>query len=157
MVPGRLEAGAQAFVQRLGVVVQVARAAVQTSHTYVAFWRDPTVARISRIDMVAAQPFERFLVEFHSADLSGAAPDWPAAVRGPMVRAGIIAEGGSFEVVGQVTCRFTANVDQLPTGEIDTNLWGYYSMGNLAAGIAAWRKTDRLPPLEAAVPNREQT
>lgn len=145
---GRFEARPQEFVQRLCVVAEVARADIRTSHTYVAFWQDPAVARISRIDMPRTQPFERFLVEFHEPGFEGKT-DWHAAVRRHMERAGIVARGGAFQVVGQVNCLFTANVDQLPVGEIDTNLWGYYSMGNLAAGIAAWRKSDRLPPLRA--------
>ena len=57
-----------------------------------------------------------------------------------MVNSKIIANGSTFEIMGQVICTFTSNVDQLQPGKLDNNLWAYYSEGNLAAGLAAWRK-----------------
>jgi len=143
---GRFEATAQEFAHRLCVVAEVLNEDVKISQTYVAFWKNPTVARISRIDMPTSEPVQRFLVEFHNAR-PDADPEWHLVVRSHMERAKIIAKGGVVKIVGQVDCLFSTNVDQLPAGEIDTNLWGYYSSGNLAAGLAAWRKTERLPQL----------
>lgn len=143
---GKLEAKPQEFVHRLSVVTEVSKESVKVSQTYVAFWADPRVARISRIDVPQSLPHERYLVEFHHRDLTSQG-DWRLEVRKHMEQAKIIDKGGEYKIVGQVDCLFTANVDQLPVGEIDTNLWGYYSMGNLAAGLAAWRKSERLPAL----------
>lgn len=147
---GRLEATPQKFSHRHGIVVEINRSEVKISQTYVAFWKDTKVARISRIDMLDVRPYERFLVEFHDPN-QDADTDWHSAVRSPMERAHIVASEGHYRVVGQVDCLFTTNVDQLPAGEIDINLWGYYSMGNLAAGLAAWRKSERIPPLVTSV------
>ncbi len=140
----------QTFAQRFCVVAEVQNDDLQIRQSYVAFWKDPAVARISRIDMPGTHGFQRFLIEFHNAD-SAADPNLPDIIRKHLEDAKIIAAGGLFEFVGHVNCQFTTNVDQLPAGKIDNNLWGYYSMGNLASGLAAWRKTPRLPALEAKV------
>lgn len=144
---GHFEAISQKFAHRLCMVVEVANDDVKVSQTYVAFWNDPEVARISRIDMPGSRSFQRFLVEFHDPDLASDM-DLDVAVRSHMERAKILSNEGAFQIVGQVDCLFTTNVDQLPVGKIDTNLWGYYSTGNLAAGLAAWRETERLPQLK---------
>lgn len=146
--PGHFESKPQEFARRLSVVAEVPKEAVKISQTYVAFWADPVVARISRIDMPQSQPYERYLIEFHNHDLASQA-DWLDKIREHMERAKIITKNGAFKIVGQVDCLFTMNVDQLPAGEIDTNLRGYYSMGNLAAGLAAWRRSERIPPLSS--------
>lgn len=143
---GRFEAAKQEFAHRLCVVAEVENEVIKISQTYVAFWNNPAVARISRIDVASPQAYQRFLIEFHDHDLARQ-QDWHLTVRHHMELAKIIEKGGAYQVVGQVNCLFTTNVDQLPSGKIDTNLWGYYSMGNLAAGLAAWRKTERIPKL----------
>ena len=143
---GHFEAVQQDFAHRFCVVAEVANQDVKLSQTYVAFWKDPIIARVSRIDMPDPKPVQRFLVEFHNAD-PAAHSNCDLIVRDHLERSDIIHKGGEFQIVGQVDCHFSANVDQLPAGEIDTNLWGYYSSGNLAAGLAAWRKTERLPQL----------
>jgi len=143
---GHFEAKPQEFAHRLGIITEVSNDAVQVSQTYVAFWADPTIARISRIDMPEKRSYQHFLIEFHKHDFV-TQKNWHLEVRCHMERARIIEKGGPYKVIGQVDCLFTTNVDQLPSGEIDTNLWTYYSMGNLAAGIAAWRKTERIPQL----------
>ena len=73
--------------------------------------------------------------------------DWLDKIRDKLHRAKIIREGGAFKIVGQVSCLFTNNVDQLPAGEIDINFKSYYSMGNLAAGIALWKKQLNKDPI----------
>lgn len=149
--PGQFQAIPQEFAHRLAVVVEVAKADLLSSQTYVAFWKDPAIARISRIDMPnQTLPHERFLVEFHERDIA------PHGARDTLIRdrlekARIIAPGGAYRSLGDVDCTYTFNVDQLPAGRIDDALWGYYSTGNLAAGLSAWRKTDRLPDLPAAL------
>ena len=145
---GHFQAVPQTFAQRFCVVAEVQNNDIHISQSYVAFWKNPAVARISRIDMPGTYTFQRFLIEFHNPD-SAADSDLSDVIRKHLENAKIIAAGGSFEIVGHVNCQFTTNVDQLPSGKIDNNLWGYYSMGNLAAGLAAWRKAPRLPALLA--------
>ena len=145
---GHFQAVPQTFAQRFCVVAEVQNNDIHISQSYVAFWKNPAVARISRIDMPGTYTFQRFLIEFHNPD-SAADSDLSDVIRKHLENAKIIAAGGSFEIVGHVNCQFTTNVDQLPSGKIDNNLRGYYSMGNLAAGLAAWRKAPRLPALLA--------
>lgn len=144
--PGHFQATAPQFERRFSLVVSVPNSAVHISQTYVAFWNDPIVARISRIDTPQAKTYQEFLIEFHDPDMSSN-PQLSAIVQEYLLRAEIISTDKSFDILGQVDCLFTANINQLPAGEIDTNLWGYFSSGNLAAGVAAWRKSDRLPTL----------
>lgn len=144
--PGYFESKPQEFARRLSIVAEVPKEGVKISQTYVAFWADPLVARISRIDMPKPQLYERYLLEFRNHDFTSQT-DWLDKIREHMERAKIIDKNGVFRIVGKVDCRFTMNVDQLPAGKIDTNFRGYYSMGNLAAGLAAWRKSERIPPL----------
>ena len=146
VAPGRVVAGPKRDVHRMSVVVDVPREEILVSHTYVAFWADPQIARIARIDNPGpARPALRFLVEFHKPDLD-AQGDWRAAVRQRMEHAGIVGPGARLDIAGQVDCTYTANVDQFPPGRLDRNLWGYYSTGNLAAGLAAWRGSDPTMP-----------
>lgn len=144
--PDRFEAAPQAYQRRVCVVVEVDKMEVLMSQTYVGFWADPLIARISRIDMLGVAGHQRFLVEFHDPDFVYSS-DWEGAVRSHLEAARIIRCGGAFRFVGQVDCLFTKNVDQLPSGKIAENVWGYYSMGNLAAGLAAWQKRPRIPLL----------
>jgi hypothetical protein len=144
--PGRLTSTVQNFAHRLCIVVDVPKRAVRVSQTYVAFWNDPVIARISRIDMPQDRPYLRFLAEFHDPERS-AMHELHNVIHAYLVKSRIIATDGPFEIAGHVDCMFTTNVNQLPAGRIDENFWGYYSMGNLAAGLAAWRKTERLPRL----------
>ncbi len=127
------------FAQRHAAVVQVNRTDIATSHTYAAFWRDPQVARISRIDMPDADPSAaRFLVEFHRA------PEIDqdallALIENRLTKAGILKSDGVFAFIGAVTCEFTQYIDLLPAGPLAPGLWALHSSGNLAAGLAAWQ------------------
>ena len=136
---GRFDAPPVQERRRFAVVVDVAPEAIATRQSYVAFWRDPLVPRISRIDgPQGAGQHQRFLVEFHGAV---PAPDaLQGVITARMRRAGIVQQGAGIAVRGEVTCRFTQNIDQLPEGEIAAGLFAYHSSGNLAAGVAAWNK-----------------
>ena len=126
---------------RRALAVSVARPAIVENHTYVAFWKDPDVARISRIDVPGGAVADevRFLVEFRPAqDDGGPGTDRPASARARMVLARIVAAPEDVRILGQVDCTEVRNVDQLPHGHIDEGLYGYHASGNLAAGVAAW-------------------
>ena len=96
--PGHITAGPNRVVHRVSVVVDVRREEVLVDHTYVAFWADPKIARVARIDRRGtALPTIRFLVEFHNPDIEGL-EDWQVVVRDAMVNAGIIAKDSHLGV-----------------------------------------------------------
>lgn len=137
---GSFAASPPTYATRVAMVVDVSREDVNRMQSYVAFWQDPHIARISRIDMPdATQRPVRFLVEFHKTLPDG----WTHILTDRMHKARILKAGGSHRIVGQVDCTHTTNINQLPAGQIDDGVWGYYSYGNLAAGIAAWNKGKR--------------
>lgn len=147
--PDHFRARPPHLVHRLCVLVDVPRDQVRHAQSYVAFWNDPLVARIARIDMPRPRADLRYLVEFHRIEDADAC-DLPGTARRYLQKARILGTDGAFAVIGRVDCAFTANVDQLPAGEIAPGFHGYYSMGNLAAGLSGWRKTARIPPLPDA-------
>lgn len=126
-------------VRRVAIVIEITRPEVWTSQTYAAFWSDPLVSRISRLDAPDADEGDtvRFLVEAKTTTLLER-PDLDVILQNRLEKARIIKPGGTFLRLGVVDCLYARNVDQLPSGEIDTDLHSYYSNGNLAAGIAAW-------------------
>ena len=131
--------------RRAAVVADVPRAELETNHTYVAFWKDRHVSRISRIDRPGGpRDHVRFLIEFHAADLS-IHDDLEGIVRRKLAMARIAGAGAGVTLVGHVDCHATRNVDQLPNGRIDTDFIGYYSSGNLAAGIVSWLRAPHRP------------
>jgi hypothetical protein len=135
----KYQASPPQFAQRYAAVVLVDKSDIVTSHTYVAFWRDPQVARISRVDMPDADPSsDRFLVEFHSAPAAGEDELLPL-IENKLAKAGILKTGGAFSLVGAVSCEFTQYIDLLPSGSLAPGLWALHSSGNLAAGLAAWQ------------------
>jgi hypothetical protein len=140
---GFFESQPQELARRLSIVTEIPKEEVKISQTYVAFWDDPIVARISRIDMPQQQDYERYLIELHDNDIESQL-GWIERIRERMVSAKIMDKSGVLKIIGKLDCQFTKNVDQLPSGEIDINLRGYYSMGNLAAGLAEWIKSERI-------------
>lgn len=140
---GYFEAKPPTYATRIALVVDVPPDNVLTSQSYVAFWKDPAIARISRIDSKGpADRPKRFLVEFHEGRFE-AINSWETEVTDRLKKARILKDPLRYSIVGRVNCTHTTNVEQLPSGKIDEGVWGYYSYGNLAAGIAAWNKQGR--------------
>ena len=122
------------------VLVDISVVDVKTSYSYVAFWKDKYVARISRVDTPnKTRISQRFLIEFHRAPPT-AELEQKALVAKRLRQADILRPGANFSTVGQVKCNFSQNIDQLSAGEIGPRLFAYHSSGNLAAGIAHWKK-----------------
>lgn len=139
------------YALRTAWVVAVPAENISIRHSYIAFWRDPVIARISRIDAPIDRPigpdgYVYYLLEKRPIQ-PGAPNNEPAiaTIRKAMERAGIIQSGGQMYIAGRVTCEHVYNMDQLPEGHIAPNVWGYFSYGNLAAGIAAWMDQDTVP------------
>ncbi len=129
--------------ERAAMVVDIDSSDVPVSQTYVAFWKDPKVSRISRIDMPGdTRTSQRFLIEFRERTQLEA-EDTQDIVRGRLTASDILAKGAAYDVVGPVVCIAVQNTDQLPLGELEPGLHAYYSNGNLAAGMAHWMAHQR--------------
>jgi hypothetical protein len=129
------------LIRRQALAVSVPVQQLHIEQSYVAFWGDPLVSRISRLDTACGTEKEsiRFLVEFRNTTVHQRS-DFDTIVRNKLISAQILKPDGKFRQLGLVECRFARNIDQLPSGQFGENLFGYYSYGNLAAGIAAWIK-----------------
>lgn len=120
------------------MVVDIAAGDVGVSQTYAAFWRDPQVSRISRIDRAeAGTSDQRFLIELRQLDLLQD-PALPDLLRSRLEAAHILRKGAPYAEVGPALCEAPLNTDQLPRGTLAPGLEAYYSNGNLAAGLAHW-------------------
>lgn len=138
MPSGAYEVTPRETHERAAMVVDIDTANVPVSQTYVAFWKDPKVSRISRIDMPGSiRDTQRFLIEFRDHTQLGA-DDTQDVVRSRLNASDILAEDAPYDVVGPVVCLAVQNTDQLPLGALESGLHAYYSNGNLAAGIAHW-------------------
>jgi hypothetical protein len=134
----RFEADAPLLVERAAVIVAIAPADLRVRQTYVAFWSDPLVSRISRLDSPEGGAGEtRFLIESRSPGILQRS-DLDSILRDKLEVAHILKPGGRYTLLGKVDYSFARYVDQLPEGEIAENLFGYFSSGNLAAGVAGW-------------------
>jgi len=123
--------------KRLALLVQVPESDIFVKHSYVAFWKDPEITRISRIDTATRLSYVRYLIEARKFS-SKPSNDWVKTIREHLEISEILISNGSFEIVEQISCYYDSNLDQLPIGCIEKNFKTYYSYGNLAAGISAW-------------------
>ena len=138
---GRYHLTAQSEELRGAAVVDIAIENVGLSQTYAAFWRDPDVSRISRIDHPGiADSCLRFLIELRNPETLDS-PQLPGILRKRLEVSHILRPGLPFTLIGPVVCKATQNADQLPQGTIEPGFTTYYSNGNLAAGIARWMRT----------------
>lgn len=119
---------------RTTIVIAVLKEDVIRAHSYVAFWKDPFVARISRLDGTQADVMS-FLVEARSSHID---EHLLKEVAKRCHMCGIVHDPSAVQVVDLVSCDYMPHRDQLPLGEIEKGLFTYYSNGNLAAGIAGW-------------------
>ena len=125
-------------------VIEISAQHIRTLQTYVAFWNNPSIARISRIisppDSPSGSPgFYQYLIETRSQtqDVMTRA-ELVHLFKRSLEIAHIISPDCPFEIIGRVFCKTVSNCEQLPTGNIAPNVWSFSSHGNLAAGIASW-------------------
>ncbi|QDS87039.1 hypothetical protein EC9_12150 [Rosistilla ulvae] len=126
-------------INRAAVLTRVLRTNVNQSQTYVSFWKDQHITRIARIDSASDSKHLQFLVELRTPSVLQL-QNFESIIRKKVCKAKIARDPNLIEVIGSVNCVATRNTDQLPAGEISPGFHGYYSMGNLAAGIASWLK-----------------
>jgi hypothetical protein len=123
---------------RSSVLVSVPRSNLLKNQSYVAFWKDPWVTRISRIDQIKYEVDEvRYLLEIRSS-IDEAPEKLDAVLRRALEKSSILRKGTGFNNLGAIDCFYTENIGQLPEGQIDEGFTCFYSFGNLAAGIAHW-------------------
>lgn len=141
---GDFKAKSPRFSTKVGWVVEISSENIRIPQSYVAFWKDPSIARISRIISSVENPIgtagcfqylleTRFPLHTDSRDVSVV-----DLFQSYLEQSHIILPGSPFVLIGRVMCKYVANLDQLPAGNIAPNIWSYSSSGNLAAGIAAW-------------------
>lgn len=136
---GQYDVAKSEAVKRSSVVVDFADTTVTNRHSYVSFWRNPLVRRISRVDG-SSVPRGRVRYLFELGDYhEEVGEETQAEMVAAALRAGLIKAGPKFEVVGTVDCLTSLPAFQLDPGAVREGLNVYYSFGNLAAGIAAHR------------------
>lgn len=137
--PGNFTADVMKFKQKKSVIVDVMNTDIKLIQTYLAFWNDPLISRISKVDMQGPiKSFQRFLVEIKGVKFIKLL-NLRNAIFQCMVNAKLIFKKANIKIVEIVKCEFVENINQLPSGKLDYNLWAYHSSGNLAAGLAYWK------------------
>jgi hypothetical protein len=137
--PGNLTANALKIKEKKSVIVDVKNTDIKLTQTYIAFWNDSLISRISKVDMPGPiRSFQRFIVEIKEVK-SDKFLDLKKVVFQCMVNAKLVFKKANIKIVEIVKCEFVENINQLPSGKLDYNLWAYHSKGNLAAGLANWK------------------
>jgi len=137
--PGNFTSNALKLKEKKSVIVDVMKKDIKSTQTYIAFWNDPLISRISKVDMPGSiRSFQRFLVEIKEVK-SNKFLDLRKSIFQCMVNAKLVFKKANIKIVEIVKCEFVENINQLPSGKLDYNLWTYHSTGNLAAGLAYWK------------------
>jgi hypothetical protein len=137
--PGNFTADVIKFKQKKSVIVDVMNTDIKLTQTYIAFWNDPLISRISKVDMPSPiKSFQRFLVEIKEVK-SIKFLDLRKAIFQYMVNIELVFKKAKIKIIDIVKCEYVENINQLPSGKLDYNLWTYHSAGNLAAGLACWK------------------
>lgn len=137
---GTYQAGIFTKLEREAIIIKVPKKHIYKNQSYVAFWRDKQIFRISRLDTEEAGAKDtRFLLELKLRQ-DQSSTELNDLIRKKFQKAEIIKKDGVFSIEEEIKCVFSRNIDQMPNGMIDENLFAYYSNGNLAAGVAEWLK-----------------
>ena len=126
------------------MLVSVLRDNILKNQSYVAFWKDPWVTRVSRVDQIEYDVDEvRYLVEVRPL-IDRTPGKLNAILRRSLEKSSILRKGAPFINLETIDCLYTENIGQLPEGLIDDGFTCFYSFGNLAAGIAHWLELKKL-------------
>ena len=132
------------------VLVEIPHFHVREPVSYAAFWKDPEVVRVSRIDR--REPHGKgliYLVQLRKG-ISLERSEVVGVVNRCLTRCGVISEPGSASVTAEIQCSHTPHSRQLPAGVIARGFWTHSSVGNLASGVARWL-VGRQPRAELAM------
>ncbi|MEL7185896.1 MAG: hypothetical protein AAFN50_05600 [Pseudomonadota bacterium] len=132
----RFETETPRIVSRTSVLVDIPKQDVTNQYTYVAFWRNPMVRRLSRVESVTVPPdTSRFLFEL-GKQFDNVNQDLVDHLQYAAKKANLTTEIDARMIVDLVDCSTALPGNQLEPGEAETEFFTYYSFGNLAAGIA---------------------
>ena len=121
------------------ILVEVPLAAVKARVSYAAFWKDPEVVRVSRIDLPRARTGGLlYLVQLGKGTPAEGESAAAAVVQRSLQRSGALATNGVATVVDEIRCTRIPHERQLAVGLIAQDFRTYSSAGNLASGIAHW-------------------
>jgi hypothetical protein len=135
---GRFKSIDYKMLPKASVLVKLPRRNVLKIQSYVAFWKDPEVTRISRIDqMKYEEEWLYYLVEIR-IPAEEASENLNTILRRSLEKSAILRKGADFSNLEVIKCYYIENIEQLPPGRIDEGFTCFYSFGNLAAGISHW-------------------
>ncbi len=125
------------------LLVRIMEGGLAEPVSYAAFWDDPEVVRVARIDQPGPTPDGRlFLVQL--ADEAGADQSaWTAIVRRALEASGVTRSGAITEVLDVIGSKRIRHTEQMPEGMIAPRFHTYSSAGNLASGVARWLRQGR--------------
>lgn len=136
--PGRFESVAASEAMSRSLVVEIQLSALLNRVSYAAFWNDPDVVRISRIDRPSSQRTGLLYLLQLRRGVSIDADRLRDVVQTALRRARVIDPAATAGIVGDLECSYVPHRRQLPEGEIQPGFYGYSSAGNLASGVARW-------------------
>lgn len=135
---GRFKSVDYKMLPKASVLVKLSRRNVLKMQSYVAFWKDPEVTRISRIDQMRyEEEFVYYLVEIR-IPAEEVSENLNTILRRSLEKSAILRKGADFSNLEVIKCYYIENIEQLPPGRIDEGFTCFYSFGNLAAGISHW-------------------
>lgn len=118
------------------ILVQIPREQIRSRVSYAAFWKDPKVVRVSRVDEPKERP-EGILYLIQLAR-SAAEADSLNLIRSTLRRCGVIGRTGVVSIVREIECPRIPHDRQLATGLLAPGFRTHSSEGNLASGVARW-------------------
>ena len=137
--PGNFSADSLDLKEKKSVIVEIKNKDIKSTQTYIAFWNNPLISRISKVDSTGpVKSFQRFLVEIKRVKLSNSL-DLKNVIFQSMVNAKLLFNNAEIKIIEIVKSEFVQNINQLPSGKLDYNFWAYHSKGNLAAGLMHWK------------------
>ena len=140
---GRFQAVEPQFSSSACILVEVSFADIREKTSYAAFWSDPEVVRVARIDQ--REPRSSgwlYLIQLRKdfGEFEDSKQKLESLIHQSMVRAKVLSSKGKMRLIGPIQCSHMPHRQQLPDGLIDRSFYGYYSAGNLASGLARWPK-----------------
>ena len=142
ITPGNFSADNLELKEKKSVIVDIKNTDIKFTQSYIAFWNNPLISRISRVDSPGpVKSFQRFLVEIKEVKLNNSL-DLKNVIFQSMVNTKLLFKNAEIKIIEIVKSEFVQNINQLPSGKLDYNFWAYHSKGNLAAGLMHWKNRE---------------
>jgi hypothetical protein len=125
------------------ILVEVPTAHTKTRVSYAAFWKDPEVVRVSRIDQrEPRRSGSLYLVQLGKGGATAGLSSL-AVVQRCLRQCGVLSADGAASIVDEIHCSRIPHDRQLAPGLVGRNFRTYSSAGNLASGVAQWLSARR--------------